>query len=68
MADLFSHRPVKPKNPEQALALALILAINAPDEQSAAECVQAADEIASDLHPAEVQSIRDVVEICMNVL
>lgn len=68
MADLFAHQPVKPKNPEQALALALILAVNAPGKHRAVECIQAADEIAADLHPAEVQSIRDVVEICMNVL
>jgi hypothetical protein len=68
MADLFAHLPIQPRNPEQALALALVLGVTASDSVQAADCIRCADQIASDLHPAEVESIRDVVEICLNVL
>ena len=59
---------IAPKNKEQALALALILAIQATDKEKAHQCIQHADTIADEMHPAEVQAIRDVVEICLNVL
>lgn len=68
MPDLFAHLPIQPRNDEQALALALLLAATAPDSARAADFIRLADQISGDLHPAEVESIRDVVEICLNVL
>lgn len=68
MSELFAHLPIQPRNPEQGLAVALVLGLTASDSARAADCLSHADLIASDLHPAEVQSIRDVVEICLNVL
>tara|TARA_Y100000401_G_scaffold52661_1_gene41321 strand:- start:1721 stop:1936 length:216 start_codon:yes stop_codon:yes gene_type:complete len=66
MPDLFAHLPIQPRNDEQALALALLLA--ATDPARAADCDRFADQLSEELHPAEVESIRDVVEICLNVL
>ena len=54
MPDLFAHLPIQPRNPEQALALALVLGVTASDSVQAADCIRCADQIASDLHPAEV--------------
>ena len=68
MPALFAHLPIQPRNDEQAFALALILAVTAPDLAKAAEATRLADQLADELHPAEVESIRDVVEICLNVL
>ena len=66
--DQFAHLPVQPRNEEQALALALLLAATAPDPARAADFIRLADQISEELHPAEVEAIRDVVDICLNVL
>ena len=68
MSALFAHLPIQPRNDEQALALALLLAATAPDPARAADCIRIADQLSEELHPAEVASIRAVVEICLNVL
>ena len=68
MPELFPHLPVQPRNHEQALALALLLKATAPDPARAADCIRLADQLSEELYPAEVESIRDVVEICLNVL
>ena len=68
MSDLFAHLAIQPRNDEQALALALLLAATAPNPARAADCIRLADQLSQELHPAEVESIRDVVEICLNVL
>ena len=48
--------------PAEALELALILAINAPDDEKAAECVAMAEEIAVTLPPATVRRIQRKLE------
>jgi hypothetical protein len=48
--------------PAEALELALILAINAPDDEKAAECVAMAEEIAATLPPDAVRRIQRKLE------
>lgn len=48
--------------PAEALELALILAINAPDDEKAAECVAMAEEIAATLPPNTVRRIQRKLE------
>ena len=59
---------MKPRNPEQALTLALVLGVTAPDSQRAAACIRSAEKIAADVDPVTVQAVRDAVEVCLNVL
>lgn len=68
MSALFAHLPVQPRNDEQALALALLLGLTTSESARAVEYLRLADQIGEELHPAEVESIRDVVEICLNTL
>lgn len=46
----------------EALELALVLAINAPDDEKAAECVAMAEEIAATLPPDTVRRIQRKLE------
>ena len=53
----------KVQTPEEALKLALTLAITAPSDEKAQECIAMADSIASGLDLAVVEQIKaDVVE------
>lgn len=58
----------KLRNPAQALAMALVLGVTAPDSSRAADCIRHAESIASGMDPRMVDAIRDAVEICLNTL
>ena len=54
-----------PTNPYDALVLALILAINAPDDAKADECAYMAEQIAQGLSELEVKRAqKDAMEAC----
>lgn len=58
---------MKPQNDQQALALALVLSVTAPESEMQ-RCIDSAELIASRMEPAQVRAVRDVVETCLNIL
>ena len=58
----------KLRNPAQALAMALVQGVTAPDSSRAADCIRHAESIATGMDPRVVDAIRDAVEVCLNTL
>jgi hypothetical protein len=56
------------KNPTQALTAALLLAVTVPHESIAAEVVAQAELIAGGMPPADVDRVRDVIEVALAML
>lgn len=56
------------KTPTQALAAALLLAITAPHDTIAADVARQADAIAAGMPPADVDRVKDVVEVALAML
>jgi len=49
-----------PADPAEALALALHLAITAPSEEKAQQCIEIAERLAADMRPEEVENAQAV--------
>ena len=49
-----------PADPGEALALALRLAITAPDDEKAQQCIEIAEWLAADMRPEEVENAQAV--------
>lgn len=56
------------KNHSQALAAALLLAVTAPQESIAADVVGQAERIAAGMPPADVDRVKDVLEVALAML
>lgn len=56
------------KNPTQALTAALLLAVTAPHESIAAEVVGQAELIAGGMPPADVDRVKEVIEVALAML
>jgi len=56
------------KNHTQALTAALLLAVTAPHESIAAEVVGHAELIAGGMPPADVDRVKDVIEVALAML
>lgn len=56
------------KNQSQALAAALLLAVTASHESIAAEVTSSAELIASGMPPADVDRVKDVLEVALAML
>ena len=56
------------KNPSQALAAALLLAVTASHDTIAAEVVSQAELIASGMPTADVDRVKDVLEVALAML
>lgn len=50
-----------PTDPAQALIMALRLAITAPDDDKAQQCIEIAEWLAADMTPEEVENAQAVV-------
>ena len=50
-----------PTDPAQALIMALRLAITAPDDDKAQQCIEIAEWLAADMAPEEVENAQAVV-------
>ena len=50
-----------PADPAEALALALRLAITAPDDEKAQQCIEIAEWLAADMRPEEVENAQAAV-------
>ena len=58
----------KLKNPPQALASALLLAVTAPTDSIAADVNNHAEMIAANMSPTDVQIVKDVLEVALAIL
>ena len=56
------------KNPSQALAAALLLAVTAPHESVAADVIGQAERIAAGMPTADVDRVKQVVQIALAML
>jgi len=56
------------KNHTQALTAALLLSVTAPHESIAAEVVGHAELIAGGMPPADVDRVKDVIEVALAML
>ena len=56
------------KNHTQALTAALLLAVTAPHESIAAEVVGKAELIVGGMPPADVDRVKDVIEVALAML
>ena len=56
------------KTPTQALAAALLLAITAPHDTIAADVARQADAIAAGMPPADVDRVKQVLEVALAML
>ena len=52
-----------PQTPAEALTLALTLAITAPTDQQAADCVAMAESLAAQLSPSEVEACQAAAKV-----
>lgn len=57
-----------PKTHKEALTLALTLAIQAPDEDKAADCIRLADQLAAGMTPEEVEACKIAAKAACDLL
>ena len=56
------------KNPPQALAAALLMAVTASTDSIAADVNNQAEMIAANMPPTDVQIVKDVLEVALSIL
>lgn len=56
------------KNEPQALAAALLLSVTAPTDSLAADVNNQAELIAANMPPADVEIVKDVLEVALSIL
>lgn len=56
------------KNESQALAAALLLSVTAPTDSIAADIDYQAELIAASMPPADVEIVKDVLEVALSIL
>ena len=56
------------KNESQALAAALLLSVTAPTDSIAADVNNQAELIAANMPPADVEIVKDVLEVALSIL
>ena len=57
-----------PKTHKEAVTLGLILAIQAPDDDKAAECIRLVDQLAADMTPEELEACKIAAKAACELL